>query len=110
MTWQISKFLIAAGVITFTSWLSGRQPRLAGFLLALPISTMIALAFSHAEYQDSTKSVAFAKSVFLAVPLSLLFFVPFLFGTKLHLGFWALYSSGIILLVLGYFVHTWITG
>jgi hypothetical protein len=105
MAWQITKFVIAAGIITFTSWLSGRQPQLAGFLLALPLSTMLALAFSHAEYRDSLKSVAFAKSIFLAVPLSLLFFVPFVFAGKLQLGFWWLYSLGILLLVVGYFIH-----
>lgn len=105
MIWQISKVLIAAVVISFSSWLAGKQPRLAGFIMALPISTLIALALSQAEYQDSAKSVAFAKSVFLAVPLSLLFFIPFLLANKLPLGFWGLYVSGIVLLAAGYFVH-----
>lgn len=108
MTWQIGKVVIAAVIITFSSWLSGRHPKLAGFILALPISTMIALAFGQAEYQDSGKSVAFAKSVFLAVPLSLLFFIPFFFAGKLPFGFWGLYMTGVALLTLGYFAHSWI--
>jgi predicted membrane channel-forming protein YqfA (hemolysin III family) len=110
MTWQIAKVFIAAGVITFSSWLAGKQPRLAGFIMALPISTMLALAFSQAEYGDSAKTVDFAKSVFVAVPLSLLFFVPFLFSGKTDLGFWSLYTLGIILLAGGYFVHSRILG
>lgn len=105
MTWQISKVFLAAILISFTSWLSGRQPRLAGFLLALPLTTLIALAFSQAEYRDSARSVEFAKSVFVAVPLSLLFFLPFLLANRLQLGFWTLYALGILLLIGGYFLH-----
>lgn len=110
MTWQIAKIIVAASIIAFSSWLSGKQPRLAGFILALPISTMIALAFSQAEYQESIKSVAFAKSIFLAVPLSLLFFIPFLLAEKISVGFWGLYVMGVALLTAGYFIHGWITG
>jgi hypothetical protein len=106
MVWQISKLFIAAGVISFTSWLAGRQPKLAGFLLALPISSMIALALFQAEYRDAAKAEAFAKSIFLAIPVSLLFFVPFLLAPKLGWNFWALYAAGITLLAAGYFVHS----
>lgn len=108
MGWQILKVGIAAVVIAASSWLSGKNPRLAGFLLALPLSTFLALAFGQIEFQDVGKSVAFAKSVFLAVPLSLLFFVPFLLAERLHFGFWGLYLSGIALLALSYFIHAWI--
>jgi hypothetical protein len=105
MAWQIAKFAIAAVVITFTSWLAGRQPKLAGFLMALPISSMLALILFHAEYHDSEKAVAFAKSIFVAVPISLLFFVPFLLADKLKWPFFGLYISGILLLSAGYAVH-----
>lgn len=105
MAWQLGKVLIAAVIISFSSWLAGKQPRLAGFILALPISSMLALAFSQAEYRDWEKSVGFAKSILVAVPLSLLFFVPFLFADKLRWPFWGLYLSGLALLVVGYVVH-----
>jgi hypothetical protein len=49
--------------------------------------------------------VEYAKSIFVAVPISLVFFVPFLFSEKLNLGFWTCYSIGIGLLAIGYFVH-----
>lgn len=108
--WQIAKLVISASVISGTSWLMGKNPRLAGFLLALPISTLIALAFGQLEFSDSQKSVEFAKSVFLSVPLSLLFFVPFLFADRLGLGFWGLYIAGIALLGAGYLIHTSVFG
>jgi len=102
----IGKTLFAALVITFVSWLSGKKTGLAGFLTALPITTLLALAFSHIEWGNSEQSVAYAKSVFVAVPVSLLFFLPFLFAQKFNLGFWSCYISGIGMLGIGYFAHS----
>ena len=106
MVWQIGKVLIAAIIISASSWLAGKQPRLAGFILALPISSLLALAFTYVEFDDPIKSVKFAKSIFLAVPLSLLFFVPFLYAEKIRWPFWGLYAAGVMLLALGYVVHS----
>lgn len=105
MVWQASKVVIAGIVISFTSWLAGKQPRIAGFLLALPLSSMLALIFFQAEFRDTEKASTFAKSIFLAVPLSLLFFVPFLFAGKLGWSFWTLFLAGTSLLVIGYLFH-----
>lgn len=102
------KMLVSAGVIAFASWLSGKRPELAGFIVALPLVTLMVLPFSFLEYQDADKTVKFAQSIFVAVPLSLLFFVPFLFANKLIWNFWALYGAGLILLSAGYFAHKFI--
>lgn len=102
------KIAVSAGVIALASWLSGKRPELAGFIIALPLVTLLVLPFSYLEYQDAEKSVKFAQSIFVAVPLSLLFFVPFLFATKLAWNFWALYGAGLILLTAGYFAHKFI--
>lgn len=104
----ITKVVVAAILISFVSWLSGKKTGLAGFLTALPLTTLLALAFSHLEWGDSKQSVEYAKSVFIAVPVSLLFFVPFLFAHKFNLGFWACYGSGIALLGIGYVIHTFV--
>lgn len=102
------KMLVSASVIAFTSWLSGKRPELAGFIVALPLVTLMVLPFSFMEYQDAEKTVKFAQSIFIAVPLSLLFFVPFLFASKLMWNFWALYGAGLFLLTAGYFAHKFI--
>ncbi len=104
----VGKTIVAAILISFVSWLSGKRVGLAGFLTALPLTTLLALAFSHLEWADAKQSVEYAKSVFLAVPFSLLFFVPFLFAEKLNLGFWTCYSIGIGLLGIGYFTHSFL--
>lgn len=105
MTWTIAKIFIAAGWISGVSWLAGKRPQLAGFLTALPLTTLIALALNHLEYRDSELSSQFAKSIFLAVPITLAFFVPFLLAPKTNQPFWLNYSLGIGLLTLAYFVH-----
>lgn len=100
-----AKLAVSASIIAFASWLSGKRPELAGFIIALPLVTLLVLPFSYIEYQDPEASVRFAKSIFIAVPLSLFFFVPFLLADRLQLGFWALYGSGLALLVAAYFLH-----
>ena len=53
----IGKVIMASVVISFVSWLSGKQTSLAGFLTALPLTTLLALAFSHLEWGNSEQSV-----------------------------------------------------
>lgn len=109
MIWAIGKVLLAAILISFVSWLSSKKTGLAGFLTALPLTTLIALAFGQLEWQNSAQSVEFAKNIFIAVPLSLLFFIPFLFSEKFNLGFWTCYGSGLAFLGLGYIIHSQFT-
>ena len=109
MVWFWGKALLAGLIISFCSWLSKENPRVAGFLIALPISTLLVLLFSYAEYRDPATSVNFARSIFIGIPVSLLFFVPFLLAERLQLSFWLCYSAGIALLIGGYFLHQTIT-
>jgi hypothetical protein len=102
--------IIASALIAFSSWLAGKKPALAGFIIALPISSMIAIAFTQAEWQDAEKSVTFAKSIFVSIPLSLMFFLPFLFAKQLALPFWGIYALGIVCLASSYGVHRLIFG
>ena len=104
----ILKTILSALIISFVSWLSGKKTGIAGFITALPITTLLALAFSKIEWGDPKQSVEYAKSVFVAIPVSLLFFGPFLFAEKFNLSFWSCYIIGLSLLVLGYFIHQFI--
>lgn len=108
MFFSALKIAISACVIAFASWLSNKKPDLAGFIIALPLSTMLVLAFSYGQFHDPAASVRFAKSIFIAIPLSLLFFVPFLLADKLNIGFWGIYAAGVALVIAGYFIHGFI--
>jgi len=109
MLWAVGKVLFAGIVISFLSWLSGKNARLAGFLTALPLTTLLALAIGQVEWGNPEQSVNYAKSILFALPITFLFFAPFFLAEKLNLGFWTCYSSGIGLLVVGYFIHTFVT-
>ena len=104
-----SKVLLAALVIAFASWLSGKKPELSGFIIALPIASIIAIAFSYVEHKNSENTIIFAKSILIGVPISYLFFVPFFFAKNLNMNFWIIYGLGIILLIIGYSVHKYLT-
>lgn len=103
----VFNIILSASFITLVSWLSGKKGHLAGFLTALPLTTLIALVLSNKQYSGEV-AVDYAKSVFAAIPISLLFFIPFLLATKLNLSFWACYIAGVILLGFGYFIHQFI--
>ncbi|MCC6277568.1 MAG: hypothetical protein IT289_06620 [Oligoflexia bacterium] len=100
-----SKVILSSLLISFASWLAGKKPALAGFIVALPISSMLALALAQMENQNQAASFEFAKSIFAAIPLSLMFFVPILLASKFGWGFWMAYSMGFVSIGVGYIVH-----
>ncbi len=97
--------IVSAVVISFASWLSGRLPSLAGFFVALPVATMLVLPLSFREHGSAEASIHLAQSIFVAIPISLMFFVPFLLADRLNLSFWQAYAFGCAALPVGFFAH-----
>lgn len=97
--------LISASVISFAAWLSGRFPILAGFIVALPIATMLVLPLSYLQHGEAGNTFVLAKSIFVAIPVSLTFFIPFLLSDRLGLSFWQAYVTGCLILPVGFLVH-----
>ncbi len=108
MIFTALKVTIAAFVIVFASWLSGKKPELAGFITALPLVSILAIAFSYIQYQDPATTAQYARSIIFAVPISWLFFAPFFFIEKWDLNFWLAYGIGLGLIFVGYFLHQFI--
>ena len=104
MTFALN-ILVSALIISFASWLSGRLPTAAGFIVALPLSTMLVLPLSYQEHGSAETSILLAKSIFIAIPISLTFFIPFLFSERFTLSFWQAYALGCVALPAGFFVH-----
>ena len=102
------KIAIASATIVFASWLSGKKPELAGFITALPLVSILAIAFSYIQHQDAATTAQYARSIVLAVPVSWLFFLPFFFIGKWDVHFWVSFAVGGLLLVLGYFLHQYV--
>ena len=102
----VLKILLSASIIAGISWYAGKNPSLAGFLIALPIVSVLAISFSYFQYRDMEKINQFAGSIVVSIPLSLLFFVPFILNRWLKWSFFPIILSGFILLFVGYLIHS----
>ncbi len=100
--------LVSAIIIGFASWLSGRFPIATGFFVALPLTTMLVLPLSYHEHGNAQSSIDLARSIFIAIPISLTFFLPFLLSSRFGLSFWQAYALGCMALPAGYFVHRFV--
>ena len=78
-------------------------------IIALPLVSLIAIAFSHYEHNDIEKTILFTKSILVAVPVSYLFFLPFFFAKSFNMNFFLIYGTGLGFLVVGFFIHKYIT-
>lgn len=105
----IAKVAIAALIIATASSLAERQPGLAGFITALPLTSVLALTFAYLQTRDEGAIAKYAVSIFAAVPISLGFFLPFVFYDRLKGSFWAYLGLGLALLYVGYFIQRAIT-
>jgi hypothetical protein len=103
------KILFVSSIIVFSSWLSAKKPELAGFITALPLVSIIAIALAYVQNHDVENTSKYARSIIFAVPISWLFFVPFFFIDKIPYGFWGAWVLGLVLLFCGYLIHTAIT-
>jgi hypothetical protein len=102
------KTILAAVMIAFASWLAGRKPVLAGFIIALPLMSMLSIFFTYLEYKDMNKVNRFADSILVAVPLSLFFFIPFFLNKWLKMNFALTYTMGILLVLVAFLMHHFI--
>lgn len=101
----LCNILLAATSVALASWLSRRFPIVAGFIVALPLNTLMVLPLSYVQHGDAGNTMLLAKSIFIAVPVTLVFFLPFLFAERLGLSFWQAYALACATLCVGFFVH-----
>ena len=101
----VLKALIAGCVVSFASWVAGRNPGLAGFFVALPVSTAVLLPMVYFETGSYAQTLSVARSVAIAVPLTLLFFVPFFLADRTSWGFWSVYAMAFACLGAGFLIH-----
>ena len=95
----------SALVVGFAIWLSRRFPAAAGFVVALPLATLLVLPLAQLQHGDAGSVMLLAKSIFVAIPVTLCFFIPFLLADRLDLSFWQSYWIGCLLLPIGFLMH-----
>ena len=106
--WFLTRTLISGAIIAVAAWLAGKNPILAGFIIALPLMSMLSILFSWVEYHDMAKINKFAVSILTAVPLSLVFFIPFLLNRWMKMNFPLTYGLAVVFLAGAYFAHSMI--
>lgn len=104
----ILKIVLSSILLVGASWLAGKNPSLSGFIIALPLMSMLSILFSYSQYRDMAKINAFAISILTAIPLSLTFFIPFILNRWLKAGFVLTYLLAVSCLIGAYFLHTFI--
>src|SRR5262245_11109805 len=100
--------VLSALVIGVAAWLSGRFPRGAGFLVSLPVATLLVLPLAHLQHGDAENTVEFAKSILIAVPIVMLFLLPFIVAVRVGLSFWSAYFLACLWLIPAFFLHRYL--
>ena len=103
--WFWGKTLFSALFIAGVSSLATRYPVLAGYLTALPLTTILVLSMTYMQTGDGSAAARTGLAIFAALPLTLTFFLPFLFYERFKGHFWLYMLAGLTLLYLGSFVH-----
>lgn len=104
------KVLVAAVIIGIAAEVAKRNPFWGAILIALPLTSILAMSWLYADTRDNALLTQFARDIFVIVPVSLVFFVPFLLETKTRFGFVPNMGIGLVLLavsvwVLRRFIH-----
>ncbi|WP_145114613.1 DUF3147 family protein [Botrimarina mediterranea] len=91
------RVVVAAGIIVAVSELSKRSPRYGALLLSLPLTSILAFAFSWRQHQDLASISTLAKDTLVLVPLGLPFFVPLALASHYGWNFYAAFAAGLLL-------------
>lgn len=94
------KVAVSALVVALASELAKRDSFWGALLVALPLTSILAIGWLYAETRDNVLVTRLARDIFLLVPGSLLFFLPFLVESKTRLGFFPNLAIGLGLMAI----------
>ena len=81
------KVFVSALVIAAAVEVAKRDPYWGAVIIALPLTSVLAMSWLYLDTRDNVLLTRFARDIFLIVPVSLVFFLPFLLETRTRLGF-----------------------
>lgn len=101
MTWLfVAKVAVSALVIVAATEVAKRSPFWGALLIALPLTSVLAMSWLYAETRDNALLTQFARDIFVLVPVSLVFFLPFWLEKKTQFGFIANMLLGFVLVAV----------
>ena len=101
----IVKILFSVALLLAAAEIAKRSTFLGAFVIALPLTSMLAMTWLYWDTRDAEKVSAFARDIFFLVPPSLLFFLPFLLAPRSHWPFWLNFGVGVALMAGGMFAY-----
>ncbi len=96
----IAKVLVSALVIAAATEVAKRSPFWGALLIALPLTSVLAMSWLYAETRDNQLLTQFARDIFVLVPVSLVFFLPFWLEKKTQFGFLVNMALGLAFLAV----------
>ncbi len=96
------KLGLTTGIILASSEIAKRFPTLGAFVVTLPLVSMLSMTWLYWDTKDATKASDYARDIFYLVPLSLLFFVPFVFEQRTHWPYWLNFLMGFLSMGLAF--------
>ena len=96
----LAKLLVTALAIALATEVAKRDSFWGALLVALPLASILAVSWLYVETRDNALVTRFARDILLLVPVSLLFFVPFLLESKTRFGFVPNMLFGLALMAL----------
>ena len=95
------KIFLSVAVLLAAVETAKRSTFWGALIVALPLTSMLAMLWLYWDTRDSARVSAFARDIFYLIPPSLLFFLPFLAEPRSHLPFWLNFVLGLALLAGG---------
>jgi len=100
----LAKVVVSALVIAVATEVGKRESFWGALIVALPLTSILAISWLYVETRDNGLATEFARNILLLVPVSLVFFVPFLLEGRTRFGFGFNLFAGLALLAAAVWV------
>lgn len=97
----VAKVLVSALAIAVATELAKKDVFWGAVLIALPLASILGMSWLYVETRDDALVARFARDVLALLPITLLFFAPFLLEPRTRLGFLPNLLIGTALLGIG---------
>ena len=101
--------LLAGFAVVAVSEIARRYPRVADVILSVPVIVFAVYAVTYARDGQLAPLSRMARQMLVLIPLSLPFFLPIAFASRLNLAFWPAFSLGLALVTLTVGGYLWLT-
>lgn len=97
----LAKVLVSAAIIGVATEVAKRYPFWGAVIVALPLTSILAMSWLYLDTRNNELLAQFARDILVLLPVSLLFFLPFLIEKRTGAGFMVNMIVGLALLALG---------